>query len=341
MTVDVVPFADTDEATARQVYEIHRASALDAMPDAPPNSWHTFWTGMRMPSASYDVEWVLARLDRRPVGYLSVNLPLLDNLDNLSIDLRVAPGMRRCGVGRALYAYAVARAAAHGRTLLDAETVDSPASSAFAEAMGSKQVLAETRSRLDVATVDQDRLDKMLAEALPHAAGYRFVRWDGVPPDEWIDDVAALDSRFFTDAPQGDFVVEPEKVDAERIRRTEQNRLDRGFGRYHGGIVHEGSGRLVGWTTLAGADDTPTHLWQNITLVDPEHRGHRLGLILKLENLGHAREHRPGLIAVDTINASSNAHMLKINVAMGFRPVDTWLQWQHSLAAGETRGPGA
>ena len=342
MTIDVVPFADTDEAAARQVYEIYRASSLDAMPDSPPHSWPIFWTGVQQPSPSYVYEWVLALLDGRPAGYAALSLPQLDNLDNASLDLRVDPGSRRRGVGRALYEHGVRRARDHGRTLLDVESVESPGSSAFGSAMGARPVLAETRSRLDVTALDEGRLDAMLVEALTHADGYRFVRWDGVPPDEYIDDVAALDSRFFTDAPQGDFVVEPEKVDAERIRRTEQQRLDRGFGRFHGGIEHLASGRLVAWTTLAGADDTPTHLWQNITLVDPEHRGHRLGLVVKLENLKHAREHRPELEAVDTINASSNTHMLAINVAMGFRPVDTWIQWQQLLPAlDQTGGPGA
>ena len=91
------------------------------------------------------------------------------------------------------------------------------------------------------------------------------------------------------------------------------------------------SGRLVAWTTLAGPEDTPAHLWQNITIVDPEHRGHRLGMVVKLENLRHAREHRPELTAVDTSNASSNEHMLAINVAMGFRAIDSWMQWQQTV----------
>jgi hypothetical protein len=42
------------------------------------------------------------------------------------------------------------------------------------------------------------------------------------------------------------------------------------------------------------------------------HRGHRLGLIIKIENLRYARQHRPGLRAIDTFNASANEHMLDI-----------------------------
>ena len=331
MKIDVVPFGDTDEAAIRQAYEISRAAGLDEAPDIPPFSAQTFASGIRRPNPGYAFERAIGYLDGQPAGYLSLEMPQLDNLDNGAIELSVTPSLRRRGVGRALYSYGVQRARASGRKRLVAETVQGSGGEAFATAMGASPALAETRSRLDLTTADQDRLDAMLAESWTHADGYRFVKWDGVPPDEFIDDVAALDSRFFTDAPLGELDWEPEKVDADRVRRAEQQRLDRGFGRFHGGVVHLGSGRLVGWTTLSGPDDTPAHLWQNITIVDPAHRGHRLGMVVKLENLRHAREHRPELTAVDTANASSNEHMLAINVAMGFRAVDSWMEWQQTI----------
>jgi GNAT superfamily N-acetyltransferase len=331
MKIDVVPFGDTDEVAIRQAYEISRATALDDAPDLPPSSEHTFTSSIRQPHPGYAAERVIGYLDGQPAGYLCLELPQLDNLDNATVELSVTPALRRRGVGRALHSHAVQRAHALNRKRLAAETVQSPANDAFATAMGFSPVLAETRSRLDLTTADQDRLDAMLTEAWTHAGGYRFVKWDGVPPDEFIDHVAELDSRFFTDAPLGEMDWEPEKVDADRVRRSEQQRLDRGIGRFHGGVEHVTSGRLVAWTTLAGPEDTPAHLWQNITIVDPAHRGHRLGLVVKLENLRHAREHRPELTAVDTFNATSNEHMLAINVAMGFRAADSWMQWQQTV----------
>ncbi len=331
MKIDVVPFGDTDEAAIRQAYEISRASSDHDVPDLPPPSEHTFVSGIHQPHPGHLPERAIGYLDGQPAGYLCLEMPQLDNLDNATLEIAVTPALRRRGVGRALHSHGVQRARAHGRKRLVAETVQGSISDAFATAMGACPALAETRSRLDLSTADQDRLDAMLAGSWTHAGGYRFVKWDGVPPDEFIDDVAALDSRFFTDAPIGELDWEPEKVDADRVRKSEQQRLDRGLGRFHGGVEHIGSGRLVGWTTLAGPADTPTHLWQNITIVDPTHRGRRLGMIVKLENLRHAREHRPELTAVDTFNASSNEHMLAINVAMGFRAVDSWMQWQQTV----------
>ena len=105
--------------------------------------------------------------------------------------------------------------------------------------MGAKGALPETRSRLDVDRVDQAKLAGMLAEARTHATGYRVVSWLGMPADDYLDDIAYLDGRMIEDAPMGELTVEPEQVDAERIRESEQNRLDRGIGRFHTGAVHE------------------------------------------------------------------------------------------------------
>jgi GNAT superfamily N-acetyltransferase len=332
MQIDVLPVDATDGTAARQAFEIVHAAALARTPDLPSTTWETFLAGVRHPSPGHRFERALGFLDGAPVGSAVLAMPLLDNLDNATVEIFVHPAHRRRGVGRALHRWAAGRVQAHGRKRLTGETVQTtPESDAFAAAMGAGPALSETRSRLDVAGADRRRLDEMLAEAWTHADGYRFVRWDGVPPDRWIDDMAYLDGRLLADAPMGELDWEPEKVDAGRIRRAEEWRLMLGDGRFHGGIEHVASGRLVACTTLAGPEDTPEHLWQNITLVDAPHRGHRLGLVVKLENLRHALRHRPGLRAIDTFNASSNTHMLAINVAMGFRPVDRWMQWQQTV----------
>jgi hypothetical protein len=101
--------------------------------------------------------------------------------------------------------------------------------------------------------------------------------------------------------------------------------------RIHAGAVHEATDKLVAWTALSGPKVVPEHMWQQITLVHPQHRGHRLGLIVKLENLKHALGYRPGLAAIDTWNATTNEHMLAINRAMGFQAVDSWTDWQQAI----------
>ena len=322
MRIDVEPLTD---ALLDRIYAINRAGWEHDVPDTPFASLASYRAGLQNPWPGFAMEVYLGRLDGLPVGILGLRLPLRDNLDGGNAEIYVLPAHRRHGMGRALYAYAVARLHELGRKRLFGQTVRRfPDGDAFAAAMGATAALAETRSRLDVAAADLTHLDGL------HADGYRLIRWTGIPPDDVIDDVAYLDSRYILDAPQGDLVVEQELVDADRVRDAQRASIVRRRTTFHVGAVHVASGRLVAWTFLASADDAPWHAWQNITLVAPEHRGHRLGLMVKLDNLRHIRAARPELRAIDTFNATANEHMLAINQTMGFRPVDSWLQWQWS-----------
>ncbi|HEU0041201.1 MAG TPA: hypothetical protein VFQ15_02510, partial [Jiangellaceae bacterium] len=60
--------------------------------------------------------------------------------------------------------------------------------------------------------------------------------------------------------------------------------------------------------------------FQDTTIVDPAHRGHRLGLLLKAANFRSLIHDRPGVQAVWTWNADSNSQMISINETLGYRP---------------------
>ena len=329
MPITIEPFA---EQHGDDVYRIARAAWEFDVPDIP------FFTPAGYAAMSATVwpsntrERYVALLDGVVAGFLSMRMPLADNVENVSLDLLTDPALRRRGVGRALLDHAVERARVLGRKHLTGSTVDhTPDGGAFAVAMGARVGLAETRSRLDLPPADQERLDALLTEAWQHADGYRLVQWSGVSAEEYLADLAYLESRYTLDAPMGELATEPEKIDAARFLAAEQHRVAIGRTPFQTGAVHEGSGRMIAWTFIAGSDDTPSQSWQNLTLVHPEHRGHRLGLIVKLENLRYIRAHRPELTGIDTINAADNERMLAINVAMGFRPADSWIEWQLSL----------
>ena len=68
-------------------------------------------------------------------------------------------------------------------------------------------------------------------------------------------------------------------------------------------------------------DLRPTIAAQEDTSVLRAHRGHRLGLRMKLAMLDWLREERPDVDAVDTWNAPDNAPMIAINEALGCRKV--------------------
>jgi GNAT superfamily N-acetyltransferase len=327
MPIAIAPLTAEHES---QVYRLSRAAWQADVPDIPFASEALFAATMRQPSPAHEAERYVALLDGVVVGRLRLLFPMEENIENVTADLVVSVDHRRRGVGRALSEHARLRATARGRKRLTAETVG-PGPAAFATGLGATMALAETRSRLDVPPPDQERLDALLADAWEHADGYRLVQWTGVPPEEYLADIAALDSRYVEDAPMGELVMEPEKIDADRVRASAEHQIAVGRTAFHTGAVHAATGRMIGWTYISRNDDTPVQAWQQLTLVDPEHRGHRLGLIVKLENLRFIQAGHPELTGIDTFNASVNKHMLAINDAMGFRRMEEWEQWQLTL----------
>ncbi|MFF5053470.1 GNAT family N-acetyltransferase [Micromonospora sp. NPDC000663] len=339
MSITIASFDGTDRAAVDEAYRIGAAAGDVDVPDLPPFCRRRFDALFHTPMPGTESLWALARLDGVPAGYLQLDLPYLDNTENATADLTVHPELRRRGVGRALHEYGVRLLRERGRKRVVAMAVsalpDGPARSvagdAFAATTGARPALAEVRRRLAVADIDRIALRTALAEATPRAEGYRSVCWQGSTPQEYVADIAYLDGRLLTDAPMGDVQWEPEQVDAERIRGNELSLDARGRRRYHLGMRHEESGRLVAWTLLDVGANADWHAYQQITIVDPAHRGHRLGLIAKAENLHHLLTHEPAVRVIDTFNAASNSYMVAINEQLGFRPVDAWTDWQLTL----------
>jgi hypothetical protein len=57
------------------------------------------------------------------------------------------------------------------------------------------------------------------------------------------------------------------------------------------------------------------------------HRGHRLGLLVKLAMLDFIAEQEPQVTVIDTWNATSNAPMIAVNDALGCTPGVTSTEW--------------
>lgn len=71
---------------------------------------------------------------------------------------------------------------------------------------------------------------------------------------------------------------------------------------------------------------------QDDTIVLVEHRGHRLGMLLKAANLAQLERLRPGHPSIVTYNAEENRHMLTVNEALGFEPFVYEGAWRKDLA---------
>ncbi len=97
------------------------------------------------------------------------------------------------------------------------------------------------------------------------------------------------------------------------------------------GAIERSSGRLVAYTDIGIASSEPVVGEQWDTIVDPQHRGHRLGLLVKLANLRQLRARFPATESVQTYNATENAHMRAVNAQLGFVELERSVAWQFSI----------
>jgi len=327
--VDVAP---DDDAFASWC-DVLTASSLAERPDDPPRAHADHLALGRQlvgPGGARDGLHRAALVDGDLVGALRLILPVQDNPTVAYVDLAVHPGHRRRGLGTLLLADAERLCRERGRTSLVGE-VDEPGPGApgraFARAHGWSCDLVETRRDL-LLPPDEARLAALEAEARQAARGYELVTWRDRTPDELVDDRALLERRMTTDAPHGDLPVEEEHWDAARVREYEAVHLDRGRTVLSAGAVRDG--RLVAFTDLQVPRAQPERASQGGTLVLREHRGHRLGALVKAAVLRQLAA-MPEVRRVSTYNAEDNAPMVAVNEALGFVRAGALSSWSRAL----------
>lgn len=162
------------------------------------------------------------------------------------------------------------------------------------------------------------------------STAYRTLSWAGPTPQEHLEGMAALMARMSTDAPSGELEIDPEDWDADRVAERDRVTVEMGRLSLTVAAEHVASGELVAYTVLDQPRDKPRVAYQEDTLVRIGHRGHRLGMLVKALNLQQLRAHAPDVERVHTWNAGENAHMLAINVALGFRERSAVGGWQRT-----------
>jgi GNAT superfamily N-acetyltransferase len=263
------------------------------------------------------------------VGVASMTMPLSDNTHLGWGAVSVDPEHRRQGIGSALLDKAEEALRRAGRRIAVFE-VDRPADSgddwpgtAFATRRGYARALHEAHQVLDLpAAIDL---------AVSARDGYRVVSWLDRCPDEWAESYAAMMTRFHDEAPTGDLDMEPTDWTVERLRETEADWAARGR-RFLVSAAVSPQGDLVGYTEISvNIDDLDA--FQDETLVDPAHRGHRLGLAIKAANLVALGSELPDKRRVHTSVSPANDAMNSVNRTLGFEPVEFYDEWQRDLTA--------
>ena len=183
-----------------------------------------------------------------------------------------------------------------------------------------------------VLPVDGERMQSLETGAWGKAGNdYHLETWVGPTPERWLDGVATIMARMPTDAPSGDLEIDDEPWDAGRVRNRDERRQRANLTPLVAAAIHRPSGELVAFNDVLVPDDRTRPVAQAVTLVLKEHRGHRLGMIVKLANIRQLQEFSPQSPRILTDNAEENRPMLDVNEAIGFVPIAYSGAWQKTL----------
>lgn len=291
------------------------------------------------------------RLDGRMVARSWIRFTQKENLQDAILRVDVLQEFSGRGIGRALLRHAEALAAEDGRNTLQSFTEHAPlfdpdGPGILKPGTGTGGVPATARGvRFAVAagyTLEQvtrfSALDMPPSDALLDglergAAGiagdqYEILGWTDRCPDEYVEQMAVLMSRMSTDTPAGALHYDAEVWDARRVRHVEDEWRRTGLESLVAVARYRPSGELAAYSVLQHSAEKPWLAEQDDTLVAKAHRGHRLGMLVKVLNLRRLRKDHPEVERVLTFNAAENDHMLAINVALGFRPAGYDGEWQ-------------
>lgn len=283
------------------------------------------------------------------VGRVGVDIPLESGSRGAYWLIELLASHHGRGFGSAAYELVERAAREHGRTVLQSwaqhpdiagprlvpptgfGSIPEDRAARFYLRNGYTLEQIERQSELDLAA-SESTVARLLATAADAATGYVVRQWVLPTPAQYVDGYAWVKSRMSTDVPAAALEFDEEAWDVERIRRHEQRYLDAGRSVQVTVAVHEASGTVVAFNELAlGVDASgPSH--QEDTLVLREHRGHRLGLLVKCAGLtSWHRDIAPHSPKVITYNAEENRPMLDINEAIGFTPVAYNGAWKKVL----------
>jgi GNAT superfamily N-acetyltransferase len=319
-------FGAQDGRRADACYDIFRASMAADDPDVPVMPPRVFLGWLQAGFMGEPRETWLLEDDGGIAGWYLLELPDRDNRHLSILELVVADGRRRHGFGTGLLRHAAGRAIAGGRQLLNGYAYAGSPGEAFARSSGAAQGLVEIRRVMDTGALSPERLAGLRDAARAASAGYSLTSWAGPTPEEHLDQVAAL-NRAGEDAPHdashGELVW-----DGARVRATDERAQLYGMLAYTVMARHDATGEPAGLTLVEVGQERPEWGFQALTAVAREHRGHRLGLRLKVAMLDLLARREPQVRHILTSNGETNGHMIGINETLGYRvtgpPVHSW-----------------
>lgn len=325
---------DVNTASADELSAVHALSnrlRAEMWPEDPPRGFEEWVRQLRtVPPFVLLRQWVGWNGKQAVARAILSAYDTPHNRHIADAEIGIAPEWRRQGISKRLLPYVVEAAEAFDRKLLLAGTDSTiPAGQALMERLGARVGIVSRTNQLDLARLDPALMQAWREEGARDEFGLGW--WLGPYPEEDIAAICALKDVMNT-APRDDLEVEDWKWTPEIVRQQETSMTERKVERWTLFTRHRASGELAGYTEVFYDPTLSETLWQGDTGVLPKYRGHGLGRWLKATMIEKVLAERPQVKRVRTGNANSNAPMLRINDAMGFRPYKDWTTWQVEVA---------
>jgi mycothiol synthase len=249
----------------------------------------------------------------------------------MECDLFVRRGYRRRGIASRLLSMICDATTSEGRTLLTWSSFGAvPAGEAFARRVGATLARVNRTSELRLADVDWDMVGAWIDGVAERASGYRIDWHDGPFPPEVRADAATFHHIMQT-APRDDLDMGDVHLTVDNVAELDRALVEAGRDRW-ALFVRAPDGACVGGTEVLFEPWEPATGLQQNTAIDPTHRGRGLAKWAKAAMLERIRQERRDVQRMRTGNAFSNAPMLAINDALGFRVTATQTEWQATVA---------
>jgi GNAT superfamily N-acetyltransferase len=284
-----------------------------------------------LPSQFDDHAWLAGTDDGTPVAAGFCWSHSAGDPRVMECDVLVRADWRRRGIGARLLRLIGEQAMTEGRSVLTWSTFDAlPAGGSFSRRVLARVARVNRTSELVVADVDWATVQRWAHAERARALGYVVEMVDGAFPEHLRGDAATLHHLVQT-APKEDLDVGDVMIDDEFVAELDRSLQRAGRTRWTV-LVRDPGGVCVGGTELTFEPGEPETVHQQNTAIASANRGLGLAKWAKARMLERIRDERPQVRRVQTSNAFSNASMLAINDALGFRIISTRTEWQADAA---------
>jgi GNAT superfamily N-acetyltransferase len=323
----------SDDGDMDAFQEVYAAAELAKDPDAALYSREDGIAVLTQAGAGRAGAGFGAFTSRRMVGELLVTLSEVDHDSAAMMWVWVHPEHQRRGVGTLLAHVGHDHARSAGRTTCQAQArigADRDNGNVrFADSLGYTLANTEVERRLAL-PCDLGRLERLAQSAEPHHRDYELRTVVGPVPEELAESYVALKNRLAVEAPSGDLDVTEGQDTVAELAAQDRHLVAAGRTRV-ATYALDAAGTVVGYSSAGVSNDRYSHVDQWGTLVDPGHRGHRLGLAVKCRLLRALSESFATKRFIATTNAETNRHMVAINQALGFEVAHVWGDFQKHL----------